>query len=195
MQLAMGYVDVLKLFIAAVKAGYDMGLSPIELIAKMDDIPNPTAGRPFLPEEVTLRNTWIQVVYMTLAASTSTSSLAASSTDTTASTSIAPAADVDMILDDNIQVTYGSILPIMTAMKTSGESLDIHSFLERHYQQQQQHFDFHDATQKAIVTHSLRVMWITLTVLEEEDRCLGEFARPDGSSPIMPPTPPIAGAF
>jgi hypothetical protein len=24
---------------------------------------------------------------------------------------------------------------------------------------------------------------------------LGEFARPDGSSPIMPPTPPIAGAF
>jgi hypothetical protein len=32
-----------------------------------------------------------------------------------------------------------------------------------------------------------------LTVLEEEARCSGDFARPD--APPMPPTPPITGAF
>jgi hypothetical protein len=36
-----------------------------------------------------------------------------------------------------------------------------------------------DPKQKALVSHSLRVMWITLTILEEEARCLGDFSRPD----------------
>jgi hypothetical protein len=173
LQLAQGFVDVLKLLIAAVKAGYEIGVSPVELIATIDAIPDQTAGRPLMPEEVGLRNTWIQVVYLTLA-----------------SVNHRTEAAVDMILDDDIKATYTSIIPDMAAIKTAGEQLQIDLFLELH---KHSFSGLDNPIQKAIVSHSLRVMWITLTVLEEEARCSGDFARPD--APPMPPTPPITGAF
>ena len=54
--------------------------------------------------------------------------------------------------------------------------------------------DVHDMTNdpiaNVIMTQSLRVVWFTFIVLEEEERCKYEFARQDA-----PLRPPIPGAF
>jgi len=171
LQLAQGFVDVLKLLIAAVKAGYEIGVSPSELIAKIDAIPEHTAGRPLLPEEIALRNTWIQVVYLTLASMNHPTKSA-----------------TEMKLDDNIKTKYTPILPYFAARRVAGEKPQIDVFLEDHKEICSDDTPF----QKAIFTQSLRAIWITLTVLEEEERCAGEFSR---QSERMPPKPPIPGAF
>ena len=172
LQLAQGFVDVLKLLIAAIKAGYEIGVSPSDLMAKVDSIPDQTAGRLLMPEEIALRNTWIQVVYLTLA-----------------SVNHRTDAAVEMILDEEIRTSFESIIPDLAARKAAGEQLQLELLLETH---KDKFKDLDHPFQKAIITHSLRVMWITLTVLEEEERCTNEFSRQDAP---MPPAPPIPGAF
>lgn len=175
MQLAEGYVDVLKLFIVAVRSAYLQGKEPLALIQAVDDLDQPGfAGRPLMPEEIRLRNTWIQVVYLTLAATASTS------TDTKGA---APA--VMVMADADIADTYGKIAPIVIRRRSlstvySGQDLLTST---------RQFFDLKDPVDEAVAVQSLRVMWTTLTVLEEVERCEGEFAKMDA------PTPPIPGAF
>ena len=172
LQLAQGFVDVLKLLIAAIKAGYEIGVTPSDLVAKVDSIPDQTAGRQLMPEEIILRNTWIQVVYLTL----SSVNHRTNASDT-------------MILDEGVRSSFESIIPDLAARKAAGEQLQLELLLETH----KDNFNNLDHPfQKAIMTHSLRVIWITLTVLEEEERCNKEFSRQDAP---MPPAPPIPGAF
>ena len=67
MQLRTGYVDVLKMFIAAAIAGYELGF-PIDDIQKQLSIcPKQSANRPLMKEEEDLRYTWYCLVYMVLA--------------------------------------------------------------------------------------------------------------------------------
>ena len=66
MQLSSGYVDVLKLFIVAAKAGYELGLTIPQLQLELSSCKSQSAGRPLLAEEVELRSVWISLVYLTL---------------------------------------------------------------------------------------------------------------------------------
>ena len=63
LQLSKGYVDVLKLFVAAVKAGYDLSVPLDDLVRLVGDSPVRSAGRELLVEEVGLRDEWMGVVY------------------------------------------------------------------------------------------------------------------------------------
>lgn len=66
LQLASGYVDVLKLFIVAVKAGYEANLS-MEVLSKLvEECPVNSAGRDLANEEKDLRREWMLVVYRML---------------------------------------------------------------------------------------------------------------------------------
>jgi len=167
MQLAKGYVDVLKLFIVSAKSGYELGIDPLELIQNVDAIENKAAGRELMPEEIELRNTWIQVVYFVLQQTKHNS-----------------ANDEGMSIDTKIAFSFQSKFETLQKRKRDGEEsfrVDdslIDSSVEL------------DPLKTAIMTQSLRVIWYTLIVLEEEERCNTEFARQDA-----PMTPPIPGAF
>ena len=88
MDMSKGIVDTLKLFVAAVKAGYERGVPVSEMEANLDAVERQTAGRPLLDEEVRaaqfwrnilrnysetppspqveLRSAWLSLVYLTL---------------------------------------------------------------------------------------------------------------------------------
>ena len=66
LQLASGYVDVLKLFIVAVKAGYEANLSVDVLSKLVEECPVNSAGRDLANEEKDLRREWMLVVYRML---------------------------------------------------------------------------------------------------------------------------------
>ena len=63
LQLSQGYVDVLKLFIVAVKAGYERSMPLNELHQLVQDCPVNSAGRDLMPEEKALRLEWMRMVY------------------------------------------------------------------------------------------------------------------------------------
>eukprot|EP00980_Cylindrotheca_fusiformis_P023193 scaffold10201_cov119-Cylindrotheca_fusiformis.AAC.10 len=66
-QLREGYVDVLKLFIAAAMASYEFGYPIDDIQKELEICPKETANRPLMEEESSLRHTWYCLVYMTLA--------------------------------------------------------------------------------------------------------------------------------
>lgn len=66
LQLATGYVDVLKLFIAATAAAYSRRMPIPNLFSVVENCPVNTANRPLSTEEVNLRSSWIMVTYLTL---------------------------------------------------------------------------------------------------------------------------------
>jgi len=66
MDQAKGYVDTLKLFCVAVKAGYEIGATIPALSLALSMCETQTAGRPLMAEEVDLRALWIALVYLTL---------------------------------------------------------------------------------------------------------------------------------
>jgi hypothetical protein len=59
-------VDVLKLFIVAVKAGYELNMAPDEVTQRVDSVPRKSAGRDLMPEEIKLRKTWIHCIFLVL---------------------------------------------------------------------------------------------------------------------------------
>lgn len=66
MDMSKGMVDTLKLFVAAVKAGYERSVPISEMEAALDAVERQTAGRPLLDEETELRSAWLSLVYLTL---------------------------------------------------------------------------------------------------------------------------------
>lgn len=66
LQLATGYVDVLKLFIASVTAAYSRRLSIPYLLSLVENCLINTANRPLTIEEINLRSSWIMITYLTL---------------------------------------------------------------------------------------------------------------------------------
>mmetsp|Transcript_10639 Transcript_10639/g.19877 ORF Transcript_10639/g.19877 Transcript_10639/m.19877 type:complete len:311 (+) Transcript_10639:107-1039(+) len=66
LQLATGYVDILKLFVAAVNAAYNRGIPIPTLIDLVAQCPNNTANRDLSKEEIELRSSWMIVSYLTL---------------------------------------------------------------------------------------------------------------------------------
>ena len=63
LQLSQGYVDVLKLFIVAVKSGHELSISLSVLNQLVEDCPVNSAGRDLMKEEKALRIEWMKVVY------------------------------------------------------------------------------------------------------------------------------------
>ena len=66
MDVATGYVDTLKLFIVAAKGGYEIGATIPALSLALSMCETQTAGRPLMAEETDLRSLWTSLVYLTL---------------------------------------------------------------------------------------------------------------------------------
>lgn len=135
-----------------------MGVAPLDLVEKVESVETKAAGRELMAEEVRLRNTWIQVVYMML--------------------NDAKSRPKEESVDQDIVTVYAPAIPALKERQEAGEEFRPDGLLE---------LKADDPMENAIVSQSLRVMWLTLVVLEEEERCNNEFARQD--APLKPTIP------
>jgi hypothetical protein len=173
MQLSSGYVDVLKMFIAAAMSSYQYGF-PIDAIQKsLSECPNDTANRPLMPEEVDLRHTWYSLVYLTLL------------------TIDHPTVQKEAVSDSiptKIRETYGLLVDRMSEMYKVDDASTIS--VEDLMKDDSIAPSTQDLSEmeRAILLQSMRVATLTLVVLREAQE-----NDPAGQSP--PPKPPIKGAF
>lgn len=172
MQLSSGYVDVLKMFIAAAMSSYQFGF-PIDVVQKaLSECPNETANRPLMPEEINLRYTWCSLVYLTLL--------------TIDHPTVQKTAVSDSIPTE-IREKYGPFIDRMAKMYKMDETLTIS--VEDLMKDDNSITTASDLSEmdRAILLQSMRVGTLTLVVLRE--------ALEAGSVGQSPPTPPIEGAF
>lgn len=144
-----------------------MGVAPLDLIQMVDAVKDKAAGRELMEEEIRLRNTWIQVVYVVLS----------NAGHLTVDKGVTDA------IDESIVAAYTSKIPTLKQRQENGEDFRADDLVDT------------DAVggnplDSVIMAQSLRVIWLTLVVMEEEERCNTEFARQDA-----PMRPQIPGAF
>ena len=182
MQLASGYVDVLKMFIAASIGAYEAGFSIDSIVDELEnnkDMPN-TANRPLMDEEKMLRRDWLCVIYLTLAAMDHKSPIGSSLSVSVAKESI----------PEDIQKRYGDLVSkIGEAYKSNSK---IAPTVEDLCSDNDGNADL-SPLEKAVLMQSLKVATLTPVVVEESKE-----ARGSGTSQkaeVKPPTPPIEGAF
>jgi hypothetical protein len=165
MQLAQGYVDVIKLFIASVLAAYKMGLTSTQLLETVAACPHQSANRPLMKEEEQLRSTWIQMVYLVL--------------DHVGYNGTQPMEEG--IVSSQVQEKYAAVIPILEEMK--GEKLQATLIFEKLGMDPSQ-----IPLEGALFLQTLKVGSLTFVVLEEEAQCIAD------KTPLKP-RPPIPGAF
>jgi hypothetical protein len=168
LQLAQGYVDILKLFIVACKAAFDRNINVQELMDKVNNQANQsTAGRELAVEEVALRSTWIQSVYLMLAY--------------IEHQNITTLVQVGPDLDQDVLRLYSNVLPTIVKFRETGNShaqvIGLAETLAKELEL--------DAVDQAVTTQTMRVLWYTLVVLSEEAM----------ADPSMPPRPNIPGTY
>ena len=185
MQLSQGFIDVLKLFIVAVKAAYEQGIPVSSLLEEVAACPVQSANRPLMDEEVALRSSWMNVVYLVL-------ERAGHGTDDVA---------VGGTVDEAARSKYEDIVNVLADAKRKQEeegskvdkvaSLTLDEIFEMGKSSRASFdgLDLDDAMDKAIAQQCLKVMKTVFTVLDEERLCYEE----GGVGPA--PRPPIPGAF
>jgi len=176
MQLASGYVDVLKMFIASSIGAYEAGFSIDSILEELEnnkDLPN-TANRPLMDEEKKLRRDWLGVIYLSLAAMDYQSPMGSTLAVDVAKDSI----------PDDIRERYGEpVAKVGEAYKAnSNQVLSIEDLAS----------DGGNLSplENAVLMQSLKVATLTPVVVEESKE-----ARGSSSKSQNPPTPPIEGAF
>eukprot|EP00747_Dinoflagellata_sp_TGD_P219230 gnl/TRDRNA2_/TRDRNA2_91380_c0_seq1.p1 gnl/TRDRNA2_/TRDRNA2_91380_c0~~gnl/TRDRNA2_/TRDRNA2_91380_c0_seq1.p1 ORF type:complete len:276 (+),score=42.18 gnl/TRDRNA2_/TRDRNA2_91380_c0_seq1:1-828(+) len=171
MALATGDVTVLKLFIAAAVGGFRLGAELPELFNELSqcDEKTMTANRPLMPEEVELRKLWISLIYLTLELA-----------DTPAEGSANPATTVDSTLRNEYAKIVAAIRDQVTAGATLQE-LSVDSLIGPDPER--------TPLRKAVLSQSIRVVYLTLQVLDEEATAAGETA----ARPFIPGTGPRRG--
>ncbi len=172
MQLQSGYVDVLKLFIAAAMSSYQFGFTIDQIQKALSECPNETANRPLLPEEVELRHTWYSLVYLTLLSIDHSTIKKEPLSDSIPST---------------IRQKYGGFVDRMVEIHNVDDTATIS--VEKVIREESDTLNALDLStvERAILLQSLRVAALTLVVVREALE-----AGPGGQSP---PTPPIEGAY
>lgn len=179
MQLSQGYIDVLKLFIVACKAGYEQGMPITDLTEQVEACPVQSANRPLMAEEMALRQSWMNIVYLVL-------QRVGHGTDDV---------NVGMTVDETERNKFGSLVStIATAMEedeTKAASLTLDEVIEMGTANGLDFtgLDLDNPMEKAITLQCMRVIKVVFTVMEEETRCFED----GGVGPA--PRPPIPGAF
>jgi len=159
MQLAKGYVDVQKLFLAAIKAGYDLQIPLTELVKQVNDCPNNSANRNLTKEELDIRTTSMGLVYLTL-------NTIYAKLEEEKKTTMAVPSDIcqkfEAVVQKQLEMQDNMIESTVTASTT---------------------------TKDPIMTHyENRVISLTVTVVEEEKSCDGDGLQSTKTQP-RPPIP------
>ena len=172
--LAKGLVDTLKLFIVAAKAGFEIGSTISEVSSELEACERQTAGRPLMPEELELRHLWYCLVYQTLAFVDHPTKVA----------------DVGETVGAELREKYAPLVEGVVVAHVQGralQSLELSEFLQPVPS---------DAVEKAVLSQSMRLIFLTLVVLKEEGE--GIPIKPAGGPPTKrgydgPPQPYIPG--
>jgi hypothetical protein len=195
LQLASGYIDVLKLFIVAVKAGYEAGLSLDQLERLVQDCPVNTANRDLMKEEKDLRREWMLVVYEMLDGLKSMDDGVVSVSQNTDNN--------DGAAESRVSNVVFCILNMCKQLELEEEqsggqrdamaslaSLSVSDALSRSEAlSQMKDACESNPMEKAFLMNDVSVGILTCKVLEEERLCL----EGSGSSSVQPPQPPIPG--
>ena len=203
LQLSQGYIDVLKLFIVAVKAGYERSLSLDELHALVELCPVNSAGRNLMNEEKQLRLEWMKMVYALLMEwnPNPLDVTCYSGDDGNGNARISGVTEamlsIQRTLLDEESTSGGRQDAVVTMTNlTVDQALAKSSSLSMLYES-----TANDPMERAILTNDIRVAILTFRVLEEERVCLQDKSS-DGSSSISGgrdgveervPRPPIPG--
>ena len=134
------------------------------MISMVNNCPTNTAGRPLEVEEIQLRTTWIYAVALMLDHIKYKADLSASNESVKAQGIDDDDADDDA---NSVKVIYGPILPIIADLIDSGESLKTQEFMNQ-YRSLLPDTLYGDDVQLAIASQTVKVLYYTLTVLEEE---------------------------
>lgn len=180
-QLASGYVDVLKLFIASSIGAYEAGFSIDSIIDELEnnvDMPN-TANRLLMDEEKMLRRDWLCVVYLTLAAMDHSSPM----------TSVLAMHTAKKSIPEDIKEKYGELVTRLGEAYKNGNhrTLSVQDLNDGGSENLTQ-------LEKAVLLQSLKVATLTPVVVEEAKESYGSKAKKQKNNE-QPPTPPIEGAF
>ena len=195
LQLASGYVDVLKLFIVAVKAGYEANLTLDELEKLVEKCPINSANRELMKEEKELRREWMLVVYEMLNRLKSNDS-----------TQLGEDQD-NSVVQARVYQVVSSILSIQRQLaveeeqsggkkdaKTVLASLSVSDVFSRSDALSQMNETFTSAMEKAFLKNDVTVGLLTCKVLEEERLCNeGSSGNSRVVSQEKVPRPPIPG--
>jgi hypothetical protein len=135
-----------------------------DIVSMVNMCPTNTAGRPLAAEEVQLRTTWIYAVALMLDHIKYTTN---SSTTNEIDNTQLPAFDAADDTGKTVQYTYGPILPIIVDLKDSGDSLKTQEFMNQNRILLPDTV-YVDDVQLAIASQTVKVLYYTLIVLEEE---------------------------
>jgi hypothetical protein len=201
MQLAQGYVDVLKLFIVAVKTGYEKKIPLDELIQLVQDCPVNSAGRDLMKEELELRREWMAVVYGMMEAlnnnemgdQETTSDITTISSNDSSQTRVAQVVDSMLQLQRYLQEEEeqsGGEQDSIVALT----NLTVEQALQKLPNLSQVIDELESSPmEKAFLTNDIRVALLTFKVIEEEKICFEDRkGRSLGTSSEIP-RPPIKG--
>lgn len=169
MQLRTGFVDVLKMFIAAAVAGYEFGYGIGDIQEELVNCKTQSANRPLMEEEVNLRYTWYCLVYLTLA------SLDHPSRNKQAVVESIP---------DKIRKDYQESVEQAVTANSKGIALSAEDLVVKQNNDEPSDLSI---MEKAIMSQSMRLITMTFTVLRETQEAQ--------TGDVAPPTPPIEGAF
>lgn len=183
LQIATGYVDILKLFLATLKAAYDQKIpmpTLIESVASMDITRN-TANRPLMEEEISLRTLWMNIAYLTLeclyrmesnSAELEFDSNMDEALDKSLSVSLTTRGNYKFVIEEKVLKFLGRDAGSNATPSTPGE-LD----------------------EAAMMEYSLKIIDLILVVVKEE-RFANEPSKSglDGDG-VGPPRPNIPGAY
>jgi hypothetical protein len=149
-----------------------------DIVSMVDSCPTNTAGRPLAMEEIQLRTTWIYAVALML------DHIDHRSTSSTASESVTNQRTDDTTDDiaKTVQNTYGPILSTVVDINKNGDKLKTQEFMNQNKHLLPDNV-FDDDVQLAIASQTVKVLYYTLTVLEDErlandDDEMSSVARP-----------------
>ena len=184
LQLSKGYIDALKLFIVAAQTAYKMNISIESMLQTLagdddDESFSKAANRNLVKEEILLRTVWIYLVYLTLESlhipkNSDTNTIIDSDDDNEGSASMA--------LNDikEMHKEYASCITKNWKMENINEKtkFSIVSDLKvddviQNCKINASNTSIGDNTMiKAMLPQNIRVLILTLVVLEEEKLCL-----------------------
>lgn len=175
------YVDVLKMFLATVRAAHGMKIPISELVESIEemDVKNNSANRQLTPDEINLRTLWMDVSYLTLEC--------LQQNEEGKNVDSVEENEISLVMSTETRQTYEKIIgaKVDQFLGKDEKSLSNSSCSEPP--------TFDDPAQAAIMKYSLKIIDLML-VVEKEGRIAGESYGLDEDG-VGPPRPPIPGAF
>ena len=174
------YVDVLKMFLATVRAAHAMKIPTTELVESIRemDVNNNSANRQLSPDEISLRTLWIDVSYLTLESLQENEEENIDGVEEN---------EASLVTSTETRQAYGKIIEakVYQFLGKDEKSSSNGSFADPPTS--------NDPAQAAIMKYSLKIIDLML-VVEKEARIAGESYGLDEDG-VGPPRPPIPGAF